>query len=689
MATSTTTYAHPYISIQIFDNTEFTEEEIIEERKEFNGMQVGFFAGGRDNQLLYMPNRYSYLREYGNPNFKKYGQAAYNVDNALSGGGCGMYVMNLRPETATYANTVIMVKFKVGEKSTEDGGIATQDMISAGPALGLDGLVTKDDILDAIEPVPNPAIPADGVISYSFYAKTIENATTEDELYNAALELMEAEPDEDGFYNMPLALIHALGRGEYGNDIHLVFGNATEYTEDNEFYDVTSPSYNTYTLTVAQASSSGLVQREIVYGNFDEDGFDANFVYGPSTYFADTINDVENGSERIHMEVYSATLEAICALYNTTFKPEVPKTPANIDILTGYNLNGTVDEYLELDTSGDDYLNLFSLDGFVLSSGNDGWDNMSDEEITEAKDALLIKAYSGELDPMILSRFSSPCSFNLDANYSIEVKKQMAALAIRREYDCMTYLDLGCSTTTSAEIAMLQNLKNVYGFNIIKEGHSYKWRDREYTGKICNMTITHWLAGALTNHMSTEDRNLFVPMARDTAVLKSGTDYIPGSFKPIIDPDSNDIKNTIYRLRGNCYETLTYNSVHRSTAITSCQTNSDRLLEMNEYILQRAVKTAYDVLSSKIYKLGEAADRANYEEDATDIIQAKIGKYVRSVSVSLEMTPADEKKSLLRIKIHIVFKTVIQNGAIEIYLDPRVTDEVVTTTVVTVVDSDE
>ena len=44
MATSTSTYANPYISLQIYDNTEYIEEETVEERKEFNGMQVGFFA---------------------------------------------------------------------------------------------------------------------------------------------------------------------------------------------------------------------------------------------------------------------------------------------------------------------------------------------------------------------------------------------------------------------------------------------------------------------------------------------------------------------------------------------------------------------------------------------------------------------------------------------------------------------
>ena len=88
--TGTVNYKHPFITIQIFDNTEFVEEEVNEERKSFNGMQVGFFSGGRDNQLLYMLNRTYNLREFGKPNFKAFGQAAYNVDNALATENCGM-----------------------------------------------------------------------------------------------------------------------------------------------------------------------------------------------------------------------------------------------------------------------------------------------------------------------------------------------------------------------------------------------------------------------------------------------------------------------------------------------------------------------------------------------------------------------------------------------------------------------
>lgn len=682
MPTSTTNYAHPYISIQIYDNTEFTEEAASDERKSFNGMQVGFFAGGRDNQLLYMQSQLSYLREFGDPNFRKFGQAAYNVDNALATDNCGMYVMNLRPETATYANIVIMVRFKLVEVTD-----STEDVSQVNEDAGASEVDIKETEPSA--PAESEEKPKAKKLVYAFYAKTIEKATDEDKLTTAALDLMQTDPDEKGFYNMPFMLLYSLGRGEYGNSIHMTFGNATEYATESAFFDVTRPEYHLYTLTVMEPTADGLSQREINYGGFDVDGFDKSSDFGPSTFMADVINDVETGSQRIHAEIYTETLDVICKMINEGCGVTEKVTPATLDLLTGLTLDGTTATFMEQDTKGDDYINLFSLDGFTMNSGNDGWDGMDDDAINKKKDELLIAAYSGDIDPFIKSRFSSPCDFNLDANYSLPVKKQMAALAGKRLYDCMTYLDTGLINTTSGLISVLSSLKNIYGFNVVKECHNYKWRDKDYTGKICNMTITHWLAKALPNHMADPDIGLTTPLARDEAILQSSVDYIPGSFKPVIDPDSDDIKNTIYRLRGNCYETLTYRSVQRSTAITSCQSKSDRLLEMNEYILQRAVAIVYRILASKIYKLGEQEDRDRYEEDATDIINEELKGYVRTTSVRFEMTPADEKKSLLRLILHITFKTVIQNGEIKIYLDPRVTDTVTTTTTVTSSDDEE
>ena len=770
-STTTTNYQHPYITVQIYDNTEFVDEEVSEERKSFNGMQVGFFAGGRDNKLLYMSDRLSELREFGKPNFKTLGQAAYNVDNALATENCGMYVMNLRPETATFSNTVIMVRFKVQENSADEsgtdeggsdsgteGGDTTQastgfydkddniiyikqadgsynamsgddpDVPFADTSLVFsspeeveiniqEGYLTpiewtsKEDLAAVIADIKaggdgnihnnddsESTIPANDAddntdddnadttddtsvekkLVYSFYPKYIEGATTESALLAAVSDLMDTDPDEDGFYNMPLFLFYSQGRGAYGNDIHLRFANVTGYVaEDGLFLEYDKPIRHTYTLTVLEPNEDGLESREVGTGTLDVDGFDNSVDYGPSLYLEDVINDLETGSLRIKSRIYSETMDAITELYNNQVVTAGNETPYSLDLLTGYNLNGELNDKLELDSSRDDFINLLALDGFTLSQGTDGFEDMSEDDVAELKNQLLIKAYAGDIDPYIKSRFSSPVNFNLDANYDVRVKKQMAALANLRKYDCMTDLDMGTTSTTSGLINVATVMKNIYGFNVVKEGHYYKFRDAEYTGKVCTFTITHWLAKALPNHMATEDTIYGLPLARDAAILRSKRDYIQGTFFPVIDPDSDDIKETLYKLRVNCYETLTYNSVQRSTAITSCQSKSDRLLEMNEYILQRAVRIAYDLLASKLYKLGEEEDRNRYEEDATDILNNDLKKYVRTASVQFEMTAKDEKKSLLRLKLHLTFKTVIQRGELEVYLDPRVVDETV------------
>ncbi len=786
MGTNTTSYQHPYITVQIYDNSEYTEPEVEDYRRSFNGMQVGFFAGGRDNQLLYMPDKTQYLREFGKPNFKLLGQAAYNADNALATDNCGMYIMNLKPDNATYSNVVIMARFKTeaiadtdtegsGSSSettggdTEESGSSTttnskigyyyQDeevvyiQASDGKFYGYEesdvtvenidavyreadidaitigveeGQLVKikwtdqanlNEIVAAIKRGETPTFNfdedsssedsgstiEDGDIEddteetttsyklvYALYATYIENATTVDALKAAVNSLISSDPDADGFFNMPLFLFYSQGRGVYGDNIHIRLANVTEYMNDvdsieyiyGNWSEEDKPTAHQYSITVMEPTKDGLTERETATVTLNPDGLNMYDDENPSTYMEDVVNDPETGSKRIYVEIYQETFDAICELYNATVKPtdDVDITPFSFDIFNTLSLDGNVIENIEQDTTGDDYINVYAIDGFTMKNGNDGWDDMSEDEIKAERNRLLIKAYAGDIDPYIKSRFSSPADFNLDAGYDIAVNKQMVALAAARKYDLMTYLDTGTVTTTSGLLNVAANMRGIYAFNVVKDGHCYTYRDLEYTRKLCTFTITHWLAKAIPNHMATQYTIYGVPLARDMAILKAGTDYVRGSFKPVIDPDANDVKNTLYKLRVNTYETLSYNSVQRSTAITSCQSNSDRLLEMNEYIIHKTINTAYNLIASKLYKFGEEADRARYQRDADSILQHRLGSYVRNVSVEFEMTPSDEKRSLLRLKVHITFKTVVQRGELELYIDPRVVDTVTVST---------
>ena len=174
------------------------------------------------------------------------------------------------------------------------------------------------------------------------------------------------------------------------------------------------------------------------------------------------------------------------------------------------------------------------------------------------------------------------------------------------------------------------------------------------------------MAGLIPRHIKTKGLN--EPMAMENAMV---TEAVKGSFLPVIDPDDNAIKKEIYNLRGNYYETVRYNVYQRGVAITSQRELSDRLDEFNEYILHLAVAKATSILRSKIYKLGEEEDRAAYTETANKELQYILGPMVRSLTVEFKMSAEDERKSILRLALRIVYKTIIKRGIVEIYLDPR------------------
>lgn len=335
------------------------------------------------------------------------------------------------------------------------------------------------------------------------------------------------------------------------------------------------------------------------------------------------------------------------------------------DPIFGRLMDGTEDTNISYEVA-EDQINLASIDGYSLHGGSEGSFDLKYMNRQENIDNAIIKALDGEYDKAIRSRFASPADFMLDANYSDDVKKALARLAIHRQWDAKLYLDAGLISTATETIEWLEAMKTVNGPNICKELHHYKIRDTKYTGKTIPVTTTYYLAELIPNHFKT--MGIGEPMVRENAII---TEAVPGTFLPVIDPIDDDIKKQIYLLRGNCYETLKYNNYQRTTALTSQLETSDRSDEFNDLILQLAVRTAEDILNKKLYKLAEEEDRIRYQKEAERLINFILGGLIRSVSVEFVMSAEDELKQILRLRLRIVFKTVVKRGIVEVYIDPR------------------
>ena len=644
-------YQHPYIATYLEDNTIYTDtDEVSVPTPSFNGIQVGFFGAGRDNVILYSTNTDMFIEEYGTPNYKLYGQAAYNVVAALNTNQCGMYTLRLLPDDATYANCVVMVDWKV--ETPEEG----------------------DD--------PKPQL------YIKFRKANVTGAKSTAELKTAIAAMYGTELDDEGYNSAPLISFWQLGRGKYGNATRLNFTDPMDYDSEGN-------TYRYYQIQVMEYAKTGLTTKERISGCLQDGILDHSNSNNPSMFMEDLINDPELGSKKINVMVHSDTYEEIYAAYQsavenyTELEAGAILNEDTLDIITGLLMDGTENPVINLvDNSAEaDYLNPISVDGFAMAGGTDGTFDTGDATTVEAlKTELLIKAFQGSIDRKLTSRFGTPADFCMDANFPEEVKREMGGFAAKREYDAMTYIDTGLLTSSSEICNFLEGMKSVTAYNLVKECGTYKYRDADYTGKIVQMSITHWLCKALPTHISIESYT--TPFAREDARLIAGTDFVAGTFMPQINPDDNDVKKQIFKFGGNCYETVRNGVVQRSTGITTCTTNSDRKLEFNEYILHRAVKIAYDILNSKLYKIGEEADRLQYQTNAEKEISYQLSAYLRSVTVEFVMTAKDEQRSIMRLRMRLVFKTVITRGILEIYLDPRtgtVTNADTTVTTVTAV----
>lgn len=650
-----TKYEHPCIRVIVQDNTiRRRDPETVPEAKDFNGIQVGFFPDGRDNVMLYYTSTDQAINELGSPNHKTYGQALYNVVNALDTKNCGMYVMNLKPADATIANAVLMVKARV-----ETNGVVEV------PGESTDGI----SLLSTRATTKEIATPK---LHISFERKTIEGATTEAELSAKIAELY-TDIDDEGNFCVPLLTYWSIPKGRCGNNTRIRMLDSTDY----DF----NASYHQYKVQVIKPTEIGLAIIESKDVVFDENGKDNSKVDNPSVFIESVINDPEYGSSKVCVAFDVESYEAILSMYNSVH-PESEKTTSTFDILFGKLLSGIDDPNIVINDDGT-CQGLFTVDGMRLEGGTDG--SLEGPNAEEVKKQLLIDAYNGNIDERIKSRFSTPADFNLDAGYDDDVKRAMAGLAILREYDCMTYLDSGLLTTNAEIINWGKNMNEVVGYNVIKESGCFKYRDLNYTGKIIPLTITHFLAKAIPNHMAIY--GLTEPFAKELARLSAKPiasnarissaaqatppDFVKGTFRPEISPDNNDIKAEYRKYGINCYETVDYYTVQRADGITTCREMSDRQLEFNEYIFHGAIKIAYELLDSKIFKIGEPEDRARYEKHADAEIKHKFGNLINNVEVKFIVTAKDAKRRLMRLQMTLEFKNVITGGAVIAILEPN------------------
>ena len=256
-------WLHPHEEVYINDNTRYEDIAFHASGPVF----LNVFASGKgvDNRLKYFDSVVDWVKEYGLPNYRKYGQAGYNAYVSLSTGLACSQSMRVMPLDAAYANITVLCHYKV----------------------------------------------EDGKLKVKYTGAVVNNLVSLDDLDAYVERMASNNPDEEGYKVLPIMSFWSRGRGLYGNDYRVRISRDRGADKDNDYVN--------YAVELLSTESGSLTTLETYTVSFYLEAIDPNSSL--TLYANDVIDDEEGkGSKRFNGQVYYENLETIFAAYEDAYK---------------------------------------------------------------------------------------------------------------------------------------------------------------------------------------------------------------------------------------------------------------------------------------------------------------------------------------------------------------------------------
>ena len=402
-------YIHPHQTYTLNDNTRLSTESAINTEPFL--FQPFFSSDGEDSKIIDMYEINTILEEYGDPSISLYGQSYYHVLNWLSAGGA-VKGIRLTAKNATYANKLLMLHVKVTE---------IQKTNASGDPLYIEATTGEETTLSSVN-TPIMIKQANVKLSYESFTN-ISSANTDLQ----SLMRTKMTEDADGTKHFPLFLTVCTGKGAYGKKYRTRIVPAPVKDRNSKYRHFTFELYkNDGWLTRIDPSP-------ITISSYPEAKNGAK----QSIYFGDIIN-----MNALPVKVYGLD-DAITAA-SATLLPIVQQQDADaelsgIDILTFYNTDRNKYDNIIGDPESVD---LSILQGHGLGSGSDGDFDITNPNRWDAMYDRLIDLFRGKIDSSLLDNKEQKFVIMLDANYPLEVKKELISLRDARDSEVLK-LDAG------------------------------------------------------------------------------------------------------------------------------------------------------------------------------------------------------------------------------------------------------
>jgi hypothetical protein len=236
-----------------------------------------------------------------------------------------------------------------------------------------------------------------------------------------------------------------------------------------------------------------------------------------------------------------------------------------------------------------------------------------------------------------------------------------------KRYDAFAYIDGGILNNVDGATAWGESVTGLADRVFSKEFQHFKIRD-PFSGKAIPVTMTFLYARALPAHFNGPGRH--IPFVGSQYASLTGA--IKNTLKPVIDADDLDIKEQLYDLRLNYFQSLSEDTYVRGTQTTSQNIWSDLSEENNMHTLLEVKRKIETLVSSLAYNFSEATERARFTSDAQRLLAPDAGIKYREANVVFNMNAWEEERSILHCYLDMTFRTISKRAIIEIDINKRV-----------------
>lgn len=619
-------YSFSNMTVKITDNTVLRDDTTTttQETPDFNVLIPIHVPVGTTNSLeLYYPGEINrYLNAHGTPNCLKNGFGADAIYAALtSGAEVGVYTINLRGASATFANAVVVMKYKV-EKD-----VPYTDTTGAPYYYDKNGQLTTS-------PTDNTPVVRD-VLHAKFELQYVANCKKWIDLYKKMNSLVSTTPDESGYKSMPIFAVMYRGASTFGNNVYMNLVPKTAEYDGNTYYTATVFD------GINSIESSRYMSMDVNSGKKYND-----------SYFIETQFNAEYPTLRMMTAESIQDLYDLVNPYLYTIDEFIAGTQANpaksfaaVDIFGANEFAFVTDE---------DSLDMQAANAVILQGGSDG---------TETPDELFKDFFGGKILEDISSVLRYRVTYIPDLGYDEDTKKEIVKLVKLRNRMTTARLMVGNETFESAIVDHQSNYyENMPNVSLIAKCQS-PMMFNEFIRRTVTVPAGYFDLVAILNHMY-KWGNPFQPFA---GALCRWTGFIEDTMNY----PANDAQflQSLYVSRINVVMKDSEAGAYLADQEMNTVLTSDQTELNNAFLISSMLYDLVALVHRQHFKFNEAEEVRIFNENVNDIINQKYAPYSASLDVEVYRSGTiGFAKSRNIIKVTVDLKDISKYTDVEIVL---------------------